>query len=663
MNAAISIDFETYYSKKNRYTLKTSIAEQYCKHPLFDAYLVSVSDGKTMWAGSPKDLNWSALEGKIWLSHNAYFDRTVYERLVELGKVPLVKFADWICTANLTSFLCNRRSLDESVEHLLKIKLSKVARASADNKKWPQDFSPEEQKQMIEYAQRDAYYCWLLWDKFSDRWPEHERKLSALTINQGRRGVQINTDLLDQYLVQVHEMKLNTEKLLPWLNDDESEEWEDYDVKPTATKCIAEACRRAGIPCPPVKSREGEEAYAEWEKTYSAANLWIPALSSWRSVNKMYGTLQTMKSRIRDDGTMPFGLKYFGAHTGRWSGDAKINFQNFRKKPVLCDQNGLMETDEKRVEAALKEKKKTKAWPSWVRYSIDMRHLIIPRPGKKMVVYDLSQIEPRALAWLDGDTQLLDLVRQGMSIYQAHAQTALGWSGSNLKEEDEGLYAEAKARVLALGYGAGWEKFIEMAALYTGLDLTENDPEWIEIPDPITGETKKVSGYGQRAKKIVAEFRLQNPKISGDNGIWRQLENAFKRSIGGDFTVALPSGRKLRYEDVKCQTKIIADPETGKPKRKSVFTAVIGSRRVETYGGKLTENLVQAVARDVFVEGMLRLEENGINSLFSVHDENILEVDVDLPLSQIDSVVSQCPEWMPGLPVAAEVKQVPHYLK
>ena len=96
MPRVISIDFETFYSKKLRYSLKSSIAEQYCNNPLFDAYMVSVSDGKQCWAGHPRDFTWSALEGATLLSHNKYFDSSVHKRLVQLGVAPeTVDYSKW----------------------------------------------------------------------------------------------------------------------------------------------------------------------------------------------------------------------------------------------------------------------------------------------------------------------------------------------------------------------------------------------------------------------------------------------------------------------------------------------------------------------------------------------------------------------------------------
>lgn len=219
MNRIIAIDTETFFSKKLKYSLRNLIAEQYCRSPIFDCYIVSASDGKQDWAGHPTKFNWHSLEGATIVSHNAYWDRSCYNELVRRGIVPQIKFAAWHCTANLTSYICNRRALAQAVEYLYKIKVSKEARDDSNNKHWPQDFSVDEQKRMLDYARGDARWCWRLWNDYSAQWPAHEQRLSNMTIEQGMRGVQIDTALLDQYLIQSHEMKIATEKLLPWLTD------------------------------------------------------------------------------------------------------------------------------------------------------------------------------------------------------------------------------------------------------------------------------------------------------------------------------------------------------------------------------------------------------------------------------------------------------------
>lgn len=660
---AISVDYETFYSKKLKYSVTTMIAEQYVRHDLFDPYFLTVCDGAQQWAGHPKNFNWAALDGQTLLSHNRYFDNSVTTELVRREWIPKLNYKDWHCTANLTSYLCNRRALDNAVEFLYGIRLDKSTRTNAERKHWPQDFSEGEREAMLKYAGLDAFWCHKIWTDHSDKWPEIERRLSTMTINQGLRGVQINTDLLNDYIVQSHEVKLNTERLLPWLTDDEGDDsWDEFNVSPTATKCIAEQCRRVGIPCPPVKAHEGEEAYEEWEFIYSRSNPWIPALSSWRSVNKLYKTFMLVKARLRADGTMPFGLKYFGAHTGRWSGSEKINLQNPRKRPILVNEHGLMETGFDRLELAFKQKKKEGRYPDWVKYSLDFRALIIPRPGKKMITCDLSQIEPRVLAWLSGNKKMLDSIRGGFSVYEAFARSNMGYNIPGKMDKDSDYYKLIKIMVLGLGYQAGWEKFITIAADMGGIDLTKDDPEWIEETNPFTQEVKKVSGYGKRSREVVAEFREKSPETVA---LWQKMDDSFKRSVASDFTVTLPSNRKMSYRKVSCVPKMTVNKKTGKIERQFVFMAESDGRRKQAYGGKLVENITQATARDVFGEHLISLEDTfGAGTvLFTAHDEAICEVNPDISAKDVELVMSKCPAWLEGCPISAEAKETPHYIK
>lgn len=654
----IAVDFETWYSKKDGYGIKELGVWRYCDDSRFNPYLISVSDGAETWAGDPKHFNWSSLEGADLVSHNAQFDKTVLEAMVRKGMAPRVNYKSWRCSANMSAYLCNRRSLQDACEFLLGVYLSKETRDYADGRTWKMMVEEGRSEEMLSYARSDAYHCWKLYAKYSHLWPEWEKRLSDLTMRQGMRGIQIDTELLQEYIVVAQKMLIQTEFSLPWMKEGK---------KPTSPKAIAEECRRAGIPCPPVQSHydDGASRLEAWEKAYGTKHPWVRNVSSYRMINKFLGSLEKIAEQMMPDGVFAFGLKYFGAHTGRWSGDAGFNMQNLRKVPLYRDENGYLITDSDR----LNEIASSKTLPGYVTAVLDIRKLFLPRAGKKMIVSDLSQIEPRCLAWIVQDTAMLDSMLKGNSPYVAHAVATMGWDETrDMKKEAKDLYALAKARVLGLGYQCGWKKFIAVAQIMAGLDITKDDPEWVEMTNEeglpcrkSDGSPILVSGYGTTSKKIVADYRAANPKIVA---LWNRLDAAFKASVGGNFEVALPSGRVLRYGKVERTVRTIQDEETGAYKRKIVFTAMIGDRRYVLYGGLLTENLIQGMGRDVFGYHLLKLEDDpGIDSLFTAHDEAITEVDKSVTKRDVEHIMSQAPEWAPGLPVAAEAQEVPHYVK
>ena len=648
----IAIDFETFFNKVC--SVKPLGAWAYTHHPDYYCYLMSVCDGEETWVGEPQDFDWATLEGAHLVSHNAAFDRTVYATGVEKGQWPRINFAQWDCSANMSAYLCNRRSLKDAALFLLGVELSKDARSDMKDVHWADMRDTEQGAKFKEYAASDARVCWDIWNKFSDKWPEFERELSRLTISQCMRGCQIDVPKLEQYLVDGNKLLFEIEKRLPWV--------EAEGAKPTSTKAIATACRTAGIPNPPVKSHEGgEEAYQKWEDTYKSRFSWVNAVVQWRSLNKFLGTLETLKSRLRPDGTFSYGLKYFGAHTGRWAGDAGINMQNLKSVPILVDLERNVRLDEASSNEylALKEEGRT---PEWLAQTYDIRSLFIARPGKKLVLCDLAQIEPRVLAWLSGHTRLLQAIQEGYGVYEAAAIATGKYSGPKGGfKKLKALYKAQKAQTLSLGFGSGWERYIETAHNMAGYDVCVNDR---------TNEKTGKKIYGSAARDEVTDYRKENPEIVG---LWAKLDAGFRDSLESDFIMELPTGRQMVYRGVSRKRRMkrrdIIDEETGevletKIEERWVYTAEIDGRRYEFYGGALTENITQAVAREVFAYLTLKVNADS-PVLWTVHDEVVCEVDAGDTgaAGRIERIMSETPPWIPGCPVGSEAKISDCYLK
>jgi DNA polymerase len=387
-----------------------------------------------------------------------------------------------------------------------------------------------------------------------------------------------------------------------------------------------------------------------------------------------------MDRRLRPDGTMGFALKYFGAHTGRWAGEAGLNFQNFNRMPMFISPDHKLVDNPAQASSLYAQFKKEPDKVPGVSV-VDVRGLIVAPPGKQIAAVDLSQIEPRVLNYLVGNGELLQKIRDGFPIYEAHARQSMGWSGGPLKKENEKLYALAKARVLGLGYGCGADKFIVVAKMLAGLDITEDD-EAVALQQSVDGKIHRTDEKGQpcepyvlvqanrrlpekmpvlgaNSRKIVQEFRRDNPLIVG---LWRKLQEELESCVGGEYTLELPSDRLLVYRAVTTEDKTVTDKE-GKPYKKRVFKAEVDGMRTYFYGGLITENLVQAVARDVFSQNMLALHKAGIRVLWSVHDEAVCLVSSKEEGELARKIMATTPEWLKNCPVDSELTLSDRYKK
>ncbi len=275
-----------------------------------------------------------------------------------------------------------------------------------------------------------------------------------------------------------------------------------------------------------------------------------------------------------------------------------------------------------------------------------IRTAFIPEPGTHFLVADFSAIEARVIAWLAGEQWVLDVFRTHGKIYEAAASQMFSVPMEMIAPGKPAYELRQKGKVatLALGYGGGSNALIKMGALDKG--LTE-----AELPD------------------IVDKWRQANPNIVR---LWRELENAaiscvttcqpqqvhgmlFAREgdprTGQDFlTVTLPVGRKLFYVRPS-----IRPGKFDKPALYYMGVAQDGGKskkwgHISTWGGKIAENLTQAIARDCLTEILLRLEALGYKTVFHVHDEVIIEAPTN-DLAPVLATMAEPVPWAPGLPL------------
>jgi DNA polymerase len=276
-------------------------------------------------------------------------------------------------------------------------------------------------------------------------------------------------------------------------------------------------------------------------------------------------------------------------------------------------------------------------------FGVNFRHMIRPKDGNKLIVADLSQIEVRTLCWLAEDKKALELIRDSDDIYHAFG-VLLGLHNPDngaLKDYDKQLRHKVKSIALGCGYGMGAAKF----SVFSGMPLEE--------------ALGAVNNYRNRMIAV--------PKL------WRSLDQSMATAcaIGEPFQLELPSGRALRYGKIKrMKDTSSADPSryVGKNRFRYIGKIVRNGqlRDFPLWGGILTENLSQGLARDIFSDMMLRVDAAGFPVILHVHDEMVCEVpeaQAEESLAKILEIMHTPPDWIPDIPVAAEGHILDYYTK
>ncbi|MCI7552059.1 MAG: DNA polymerase [Arcanobacterium sp.] len=356
-----------------------------------------------------------------------------------------------------------------------------------------------------------------------------------------------------------------------------------------------------------------------------------------KSSVKKYEAMQHVAGR---DGRGRGFLQFYGAgRTGRFAGRL-VQVQNLPRNylPDLDEARALVRTGNFDAIELL--------YPSVPdTLSQLIRTAFIPAPGHRFVVADFSAIEARVIAWLAGETTTLKAFEEGKDLYCETASRMFG-----VPVEKHGLNADlrqkGKVAVLSCGYQGGVGALTAMGALRMGLAEHELQP-------------------------LVDAWRAANPNIVD---LWAQINAAAIDTIStrqptrvgpltftvesGIFFIVLPSGRRLAY----------VKPRLGENRFGGIsilYDAVTTGRKwgtLETYGGKLTENIVQAIARDLLVYGMHQVSQAGHRIVMHVHDEIVVET-ATASVEEICGLMATVPDWADGLPLAADGYECDFYRK
>lgn len=358
-----------------------------------------------------------------------------------------------------------------------------------------------------------------------------------------------------------------------------------------------------------------------------------------------------MEEAICPDGRVRGLLQFYGANrTGRWAGRL-VQVQNLPR-------NYLETLDYAREIVKSQDADFLKLVYGNVSDTLSqlIRTAFVPSKGHKFVIADFSAIEARVIAWLAGEQWRQEVFATHGKIYEASASQMFGVPIEQIKKgnPEYALRQKGKVAELALGYGGSSGALIAMGALDMGLEEKE-------LPDVVRrwrNANKRITDLWYGIENAVIKL-METGETQGLKGI------IFSREIdliyGQDFlTIKLPSGRKLFYPK----------PHLKENRFGSNALHYFGVNQTtkkwevqETYGGKLVENIVQAISRDCLAVTLKRLESEGLQTVMHIHDEAVIDADLNVDLDKVCELMGQPIEWAPGLLLKAAGFESSYYMK
>jgi len=595
----VTLDFETYYDQQ--FSLTKLTTEEYIRSDLFEVIgvAIAVDDAEPIWVTGTRYEIKRVLQSIDWgrsllLAHNTMFDGAILNW--EYGIKPKA-YLDTLCMARAIHGVEAGGSLAKLVERYgLGAKGTEVLDAKG---KYRSDFTEEDLAQYGEYCKNDVVLTRKLFHILHKNFPTKELKVIDTTLKMFiQPTLRLDSSALVEHLENVKNIKANLLNECGATIDDLM-----------SNNKFAELLLGLGV-VPPVKisARTGKEAFAfaktdeEFKELLEHPDPKVQALVSARLGNKT--TLEETRTQrfigISERGTLPVPIKYYAAHTGRWGGSDKINLQNL---PSRGTNGGKLK---KAIQAP---------------------------EGYVIIDCDSSQIEARVVAWLAGQDDLLTAFEKGEDVYKIMASAIYGKEESTISQEERFV---GKTTILGCGYGMGAKKFqVQLKAF--GVSIQEEE-----------------------ANRIISVYRQTYPKIPK---LWKQTQRCIEAMITGqaaDFGVVsavefdpeekgflLPSGLWQKYDGIEK----IYDAEG-----KEQYQYKTRKGAVKLYGGKVVENLCQAVARCVIAEQMLKISQK-YHVVLTVHDAVACiapEAEAEKAQAYVESCMRWRPDWASDLPLNCE---------
>jgi hypothetical protein len=612
----VTIDFETYYDKE--YSLSKMTTEAYIRSPLFEVIGVGVkvNDYPTDWYSGDnpgrflKSLDYSK---RAILCHNTAFDGAILSW--HFGIRPRL----WLDTLSMARPFHNI-TVGGSLAALaayygLGKKGDEVVAALGKRKA---DFTEADLAQYGKYCINDVDMTKALFDKLKVGFPSSELLVIDQTLRMYTEPViELDVPLLEKHLVEVRDRKA---KLM-----------EEVDVSTAdimSNGKFAAALLGLGVPPPrKVSATTGKEtwAFSKTDKGFTDL-LEHPDIRVQALVSARLGVKSTIEETrtealigVAGRGRLPIMLNYYGAHTGRFSGGDKLNLQNL---------------------------------PS--RGNTTIRKALKAPEGQVVIACDSSQIEARMVAYIAGQSDLVDAFREKRDVYSEFASEVYG---RKITKADKVERFVGKTCILGLGYGMGAEKLRRTLEIGQGGISVKVD----------TGE----------AERIVRIYRAKNFRIVQ---FWQRCGDMLTKMLnGGDGTlhdvvtfdkdgITLPNTFRIQYPALRQNQSGFEYISDARSYRKVVKEKLLGAATddipwTRIYGGKVTENLIQALAAIVIREQMAAIGQT-YHVAFQVHDEIIItapQAEADAAEAKLVAVMSAPPAWAPGLPVACESGKAANY--